>query len=508
MQETFSAVVGKLSSILWGWPLTFGLIGIGIYLTFKSGFWQFRHFGDCVKHMFGKEENPDEGDFGKSGKVTKFQAFSIATGAAIGVGNIGGVASAIALGGPGAVFWMWVTALVGMMTKMVEVTLGVYYRSKDQNGKTIGGPSYYIEKGFKEIGFIGGRFFATCFALSLFLELFLGMENFTVSEAIHATFGVDQIVAAVIYWMVGKSIILGGVNIISKVSKTLLPFMSAFYIIGGLITLAATFENLPGTFALIFKSAFQPAAAVSGFAGASFVMMMRTGIARGLYSNEAGWGTSPMAHAMANVKHPIEQGMMGVLEVFFDTFLICTMTSLVIINTGMWDSGLSGATLALEAFKVGMGEWGGVVLTICLVMFCLTTHIGWFVMFESTLRYLFRNNAKAKETAVWALKLVFHGTPSLILTIFTVSNGVLPAEVWMLADITSAIPTYINIVAVFILSGKFFSLLRHYNKNKLGIKVEGVDDDMNMFSDIVLPFEEKDRALWAAKQASMAGKTK
>lgn len=498
-----SEILSTLSGILWGLPLTFGLIGLGLYLTVRGKFWQFRHFGDCVRHMFGK--NTDTSDTGDDyGKISKFQAFSIATGAAVGVGNIGGVASAIALGGPGAIFWMWVTALVGMMTKMVEVTLGVHYRSKDQNGKIQGGPSYYIEKGFKEIGMVGGPIFATCFALSLFLELFFGMENFTVSEAVSSTFNLPQIPIAILYWAVGKSIILGGVKVIGKVSKALLPFMSLFYIAGGLITLGVTAQHLPGTFALIFKSAFQPIAAVSGFAGASFVLVMRTGIARGLYSNEAGWGTSPMAHAMAHVSHPVEQGMMGVLEVFVDTIIICTITGLVIINTGVWNSGLSGATLALEAFKVGMGQWGAVVLTISLVMFCLTTHIGWFVMFESTLRYLFRQHEKAKEIAVWALKLVFHGTPSMILTIVTVSNGMIPAEVWLFADITSSIPTYINIFAVFLLSNKFFALLRHYNKTKLGINEKNVDENMSVFSKILLPFEERDLKIWEEKQKANA----
>lgn len=482
-------ILEKIVTALWGWPLTISLVGLGLYLTIRGKFWQFFHFKECIKYMRSKGE---EGDYKKTGKISAFKALTIACGAAIGVGNIGGVASAIALGGPGVLFWMWVTALVGMMTKMVEVTLGVHYRSVDQKGKTFGGPTYYIEKGFKELGLKGGAFLANVFALSLFLELFFGMENYTVSEAVATTFNLPQIPVAILYWFVGKSIVLSGMKVISKVASVIVPFMSVFYVAGGLFILVKTCPNLPNTFALIFQSAFTPTAAIGGFAGSAFIITMRTGIARGLYSNEAGWGTSPMAHSTADVKHPVEQGMMGVLEVFFDTFIVCSITGLVIINTGAWTSGASGAALSLMAFNMGFGgEIGGIVMTIALVLFCLTTHFSWFVFFETVLRYLFRGNNKWKERAVWVLKLVVHGTASLVLTIAVVGMGWDSSHVWLFADLATSIPTYINIVAVFILSNKFFQLLRHYNKTRLNEKNDS-PDEIELFSKTRMPYEEKD----------------
>lgn len=490
-------ILEKIVSFLWGWPLTLSLVGMGLYLTIRGKFWQFRHLKDCLAYM-RKSKGGD--DYKKTGKISGIKALSIACGAAIGVGNIGGVASAIALGGPGVLFWMWVTALVGMMTKCVEVTLGVHYRSVDQNGKTFGGPTYYIEKGFKELGLKGGRILATLFALSLFLELFFGMENYTVSEAISSTFHVPQIAAAVVYWAVGKSIVLGGMKVISKAASVIVPTMSVFYVAGGLFILVRTFPNLPNTFALIFQGAFTPMAAVGGFAGSAFIITMRTGIARGLYSNEAGWGTSPMAHSSADVQHPVEQGMMGVLEVFFDTFVVCTITGLVIINTGAWTSGASGATLSLMAFNMGFGgEIGGIVMTISLVLFCLTTHFGWFVFFETVLRYLFRNHNKWKERFVILLKVFVHGTASLILTIAVVGMGWDSSNVWLFADLATSIPTYINIFAVLILSGKFFQLLKHYNKKAFNEKNDS-PDEIELFSSTMMPYEEKD----AQERASAA----
>lgn len=495
-------ILETVVTALWGWPLTISLVGLGVYLSIRGKLWQFFHFKECIRYM---RSGGKDSDYKKSGKISGVKALSIACGAAIGVGNIGGVSSAIALGGPGVLFWMWVTALVGMMTKMAEVTLGVHYRSVDQNGKTFGGPTYYIEKGFKELGLKGGKILATLFALSLFIELFFGMENYTVSEAIATTFHVPQIAAAVVYWAVGKSIVLGGLKVISKAASIIVPFMSTLYVAGGLFILVKTFPNLPNTFALIFEGAFTPMAAVGGFAGSAFIITMRTGIARGLYSNEAGWGTSPMAHSSADVNHPVEQGMMGVLEVFFDTFVVCTITGLVIINTGAWTSGASGATLSLMAFNMGFGgEIGGIVMTVALVLFCLTTHFGWFVFFETVLRYLFRNNNKWKERFVILLKVFVHGTASLCLTIAVVGWGWDSSNVWMFADLATSIPTYINIFAVFVLSNKFFQLLHHYNKTVLKLPDKS-PDEIVLFSQTKLPYEEKDAAELAAKKAA-AGK--
>ncbi|MEG1917425.1 MAG: amino acid carrier protein [Oscillospiraceae bacterium] len=503
MNVTFLSALEAFVTVLWGWPLILGLVGIGIYLTIRGKLWQLRHFKDCFAGVFKQNDGAKGGEhYEKTGKLTAYRALAVACGAAIGVGNIGGVSSAIALGGPGVLFWMWVCAFVGMMTKMCEVTLGVHYRSVDQNGKTFGGAPFYIEKGFKELGIKGGKILATCFAFSFFLDMFFGMENYTISEAVSSTFNLPMIPVAIVYFLVCKFVILGGMKSISSLSAYLFPFMAIFYILGGLYILGSNFSNLGNTFALIFKSAFTPTAAIGGFAGSALILTIRTGVARSVYSNEAGRGSSPFAHATADVRHPIEQGKMGILEVFFDTFVICSITGLVIVNTGVWNSGLSGATLALNAFNIGFGgTWGGKFMTIALILFCLTTAFGWFVYFESVLRYLFRGNSKMKERMVWILKIFLHGTPSMLLTIAAVVLKWDTSSVWMFADLASGIPVYINMFCLLLLSGKFFQLLRHYNKTRYHVKDDGIPDDMPIFSQIKMPYEEAAELERASKKA-------
>ncbi len=459
------SILGKIVSLLWGWPLLIGVVGVGLYFTLGSGFWQFRCFGHALRYVFSNiKREKMEG----AGILSSFEAVSVATAGAIGVGNIGGVASAIALGGPGALFWMWITALVGMMTKMVEVTLAVHYRDKRPDGSTYGGPTYYLEKGWaKEMGLPGWRILAVIFGVGIFSTFFLTMQTYTVSEAISVTFNLNHLGVATVYIFLLWAVVLGGIPRVGRFASYIVPFMAMFYVIAGLIIILMNASQLPQALGLIFKHAFTPTAAIGGFGGATFAMAVRMGIARGVYSNEAGWGSSPMAHATASVDHPVKQGMWGIFEVFVDTIIVCSITGLVIVTTGAWQTGLSGAELTLTAFERGVGYWGKVIVTIGVFLFGWTTSTGWYSYYETLLRHAFRTNKKIEESLLKVYKYLYP-IPGWSMVLFATTVGLPPAIVWLFADITTAIPTYVNLIAILGLSGKFFQLLRDYNSKYLG----------------------------------------
>lgn len=474
-------VLGKIVSLLWGWPLLIGVLVVGLYFTIGSGFWQFRYFGHATKYVFSNiKREKTQGE----GILSSFEAVSVATAGAIGVGNIGGVASAIALGGPGAVFWMWITALVGMMTKMVEVTLAVHYRDKRPNGETYGGPTYYLEKGWaKEMGLPGWKPLAVVFGIGIFLTFFLTMQTYTVSEAISVTFNLNHLAVATVYaFLFLWPIILGGIPRIGRFASYMVPFMAMFYVIAGIIIILINISNLPQAIALIFKHAFTPMAAIGGFGGATFAMAVRMGIARGVYSNEAGWGTSPMAHATATVDHPIKQGMWGIFEVFVDTIIVCSITALVIITTGAWQSGLSGAALTLSAFEQVIGYWGKIIVTIGVFLFGWTTSTGWYSYYETLLRHAFRDNKKVEEGFLKAYRYIYP-IPGWGMVAFATTMGLPPAIVWLFADIATAVPTYVNLLVILVLGGKFFQLLRDYNSKYLGYDKIDTGKPIKLFYD-------------------------
>ena len=392
--------------------------------------------------------------------VTPYQAACVAIAGSVGAGNIGGVASAIALGGPGVLFWMWLTAIVGMMTKMVEVTLAVYYRRREADGKNTGGPLYYIEKG------IGRRTkfwrpIAITFGIGLFMQLVLAPESFSVGESIQELTGIRAIYASTVFSLLCGVVVFGGLTRVINFAAIMLPIMSIFYLIFGLYVLIVNASALPATFALIFKHAFTPIAAIGGFAGASFMLTIRTGISRGLFSNEAGWGTSPMVHATASNKHPIEQGMWGMMEVFVDTLVICTITGLTVIVTGEWSSGAAGATLTMRAFSHGLGKFASIYIAVSLFLFCWTTVTGWFSYFHSMLEYTFADKEKTKKFALTCLKFTVPVCGWLMAFLIDVWE-VNIAYAWLIVDISSAIPTYVNLIVILWLTKDFMAVLRDY----------------------------------------------
>ena len=471
------AIFEQLTNWLWGMPLLVTIFVTGVFLTVRSGFFQFRHLGHIVKSMFSKERREGGGDDGKN--LTPFQAISVAIGGTVGVSNMSGVATAIATGGPGALFWLWIAALLGMVIKMAEVTLAVYYREKQPNGEYLGGPTYYMQKGLgeeKKLPF--WKIFAVCFGGCIFMTWFITLQNYTVSEAVGSTFRLPYIVPSILYVLAIYLIIIGGVKKVGVIASYLTPIMCLLYVVGCIIILIVNVGELPATFAMIFKGAFTTQAAVGGFVGAGVATAMRLGFARSVYSNEAGWGTSPMIHASAKTDHPVKQGVMGAFEVFADTMVVCTMTGLVVITTGYWSSGLQGAELTLTAFESVMGPVARALIAVSIFLFGLTTSTGWFTYYSVILKHWLKNNQKVLAIAE---KVFILGTPlwGMLVTVLTVFGNGTPAQLWVIADFTTVFPTFVNVATLFILSGTFVKLLKDYCARYLG-KGE-VDKDLELF---------------------------
>ncbi|MHD0319480.1 alanine/glycine:cation symporter family protein [Fusobacterium sp. THCT1E2] len=473
MLAYFEALVG----FLWGLPIIVIILGTGFYFTFKTGFFQVFH----LKHIFSetickiiKKGNKAEGE-GK-GLITPFEAVATAIGGSVGVGNIGGVATAMAVGGPGSLFWLWVAAFVGMILKMAEVSLGVYYREKDEKGDPYGGPTYYMEKGLgEEKGHKWWLIPAAIFGGGIFSTFFITVQNYTVSEAVSAAFGIKIIYASIIYIVCNYILIIGGIKSLGKLAGKIVPFMCIFYVGAALYIVAINIGNLPATLGLVFKGAFTGTAAAGGFAGAAFSQVMRIGMARSVFSNEAGWGSSPMIHASAQTDHPIKQGLWGAFEVFIDTIVVCTLTCLVIIITGVWSSGATGATLTLNAFATGMGSASKIFIATGIFLFGVTTSSGWYAYYEIILRHLMKSSPKLKDGILKFYK-IFYPVPGFVMVVMATTIGMPGSTVWLFADFTTAVPTFINIAVMLSLSGTFFKLFKDY-KTKYILKEEVKPED-------------------------------
>lgn len=453
---------------LWGMPLVVILLGTGIYLTVKSGFFQFKFAKAICKEaysqIFKKKSSKDD-----EGIISSYQAMSMAIGTTIGVGNIGGVAAAIAIGGPGAVFWMWLAGLFGMIIKMSEITLAVHYRNKGLNNETYGGPTYYIKKGLGEQkGFKKfAKILIALFSLGFIMAIFINIQTYTVTEAVANTFNWNMMTVGIIYTVILYIMIAGGLKSIGKIASGLVPVMCMFYILAGLFIIGKNISVLPSSLQLIVNSAFSGSAAFGGFAGATFAMAIKTGLSRSVFSNEAGWGSAPMIHASSKIDHPIKQGILGVCEVFIDTFIICTITALVIITTGQWSSGLDGATLTLSAFEAGIGSFARIILAVATFLFGITTSSGIYVQIEVVLRYLL-GDKPIKDRLLLLYKWLYP-LPALGFVAMSVFWGYNGATLWLLSDITTALPIFANIITLFILAPKFIELLDDYKARYLGI---------------------------------------
>lgn len=471
----------KAVGFLWGTPLIVLVIGSGIYFTLGTGFFQFKNFGHFWKRtfstLFDKEDISTEEQ-----RIKPLDAVATAVGGAVGVGNIGGVATAIAMGGPGALFWLWIAALFGMALKSAEVSLAVYYRNIDENGDPYGGPTYYIQKGLGEL-FKGkankvATFLALVFGVGFATNFFTGIQAYTITEGVTSVFNIDMITFGVIYSIVVLIIVLGGGESVTKFAGKIVPIMIILFCLGALGIVLINIKSIPSALGLVFSSAFTGQAAIGGFTGATFAKAIQFGVSRAVFSNEAGQGSSTMIHSQTNVEHPIRQGIWGMFEVFVDTIIVCTMIALAIIVSGQWSSGLEGAALSISAFSVTYGKLGGYLVAISVLLFGLTTQTGWFTYYDVLLRHALKNNIKLKNKILKFFRWIYP-LPGLITIAYATYYGMPTGTVWLIADFFMAVPTTLNIICVVALSGIYFKLMKDYKARYLGIGE--IDPDFKVF---------------------------
>nr|WP_298039867.1 sodium:alanine symporter family protein [uncultured Desulfuromonas sp.] len=381
-----SQAMSSLNSFVWGPYMLALLVGTGIFLSLRLGFLQFTYLPRALKLVFSRSGK----DLGE-GDITPFQALTTALSATIGTGNIAGVATAIYLGGPGAIFWMWVCALFGMATKYAEAVLAVKYREHLPDGTMQGGPMRYIAEG------LGLKWLGWLFALFGSLAAFgIGsmVQSNSVAVALETTWSVPPLATGLVLALLTGAVIIGGIRRIGKVTEKLVPTMALFYVAGALVILVLHAAHIPQALSLIFSHAFAPASAAGGFAGATVAAAVRFGVARGVFSNEAGLGSAPIAHAAARTESAVRQGLIAMTGVFFDTIIVCSMTALVILSTGAWQSGETSSALTYMAFQQGLPGPGGLIVTIGIAVFAYSTMIGWAYYGEECIEYLFGLKAR------------------------------------------------------------------------------------------------------------------
>ncbi|WP_302367057.1 alanine/glycine:cation symporter family protein [Brachyspira aalborgi] len=460
--DIISSIVGKINGFLWDFALLFLLCGTGIYFTIRLKFVQIAKFKDGWDRTFGGLSL--RGKAADKEGMSSFQSLATAIAAQVGTGNLAGAATALIAGGPGAIFWMWLSAFFGMATIFVEASLGQQYKTVTESGNAIGGPAYYIKAAFKGPF---GKFLAGLFAIFIILALgFMG--NMVQSNSISGAFAnafpqIKPLWIGIACALVAAFIFIGGLKRIASFAEKTVPIMALFYIIGSVIILIMNIKNLPSSIVLIFTSAFNPQAVIGGGLGIGVQQAMRYGVARGLFSNEAGMGSTPHAHALAKVKHPCEQGVVAMIGVFFDTFIVVTLTALVILSSDILQTKiypldtvsaipetLKGVGLPQAAFSNGFGFFGVVFVAVCLLFFAFTTIIGWYFFGEQNVKYLFGE----KAVKVYAVLVVG----------FILLGSVLKVDlVWDLADCFNGLMVIPNLLGILALSGIVGTLFKEYN---------------------------------------------
>ena len=431
-------LVLKVNDVLTGSVLIIALVGIGLLFTFKLGFIQIRGFKDGWNRIFGGLFSK-KGDAGKDG-MSSFQALATAIAAQVGTGNIAGAATAIAVGGPGAIFWMWISAFLGMSTIFAEAVMAQKFKQVSDDGTVTGGPVYYIRGAFKGTF---GKVLAAIFAVLIIFALgFMGnaVQSNSIAASWNTAFGIPKIAMGIFVAVVSLFVFTGGMKRIAKVTELIVPIMAAFYIVGSLIVIFANVTAIPAAFHDIIVGAFKPAAVAGGAMGATLKLAVQKGVARGLFSNEAGMGSTPHAHAVAKVNHPVEQGFVAMIGVFIDTFVILNLTALVIITTGSRTSGFTGAELSQYAFSTLYGKFGEIFIAICMLFFAFSTIIGWYFFGEANIRYLFG----AKAVKIY----------SIIVCICVALGSLQEVDlVWNMADCFNSMMVIPNAIALVALSG-------------------------------------------------------
>ncbi|HEB27193.1 MAG TPA: sodium:alanine symporter family protein [Porticoccus sp.] len=437
LQET----IGTINTLVWGPAMLTLILGTGLYLSIGLRGISIRKVGYGFRQLFKGQKGSGEGD------ISPFNALMTSLSATIGTGNIVGVATAVGIGGPGALFWMWCTALVGMATKYGEAVLAVEYRETDELGKKVGGPMYYIRNGLGPKWAWLGFLFALFGAIAGF-----GIGNTvqanSVADALNSSFAIPEQVSGLLMMVLVGLVLLGGIQRIANVAGKLVPLMTVFYLVATLIILLLNLGAIPAAIVLVIKSAFSPVAAGGGFAGASIMLALRMGVARGVFSNEAGLGSAPIAHAAAETDSPVRQGTIAMLGTFIDTLVICTMTGLVLIITGAWNSGEQGAALTTLAFSTAL-PYGDKLVTICLLLFAFSSLLGWSYYGERCAEYLLGVKVIVPFRILWVLAIYVGATREL-------------SEVWGIADILNGLMAIPNLIGLLLLSPIIFKLTKDH----------------------------------------------
>lgn len=448
--EWISDVVQMMNKVLWDYALLFLLCGTGVWFTIRLRFVQVRRFKDGWNKTFG-------GLFGKgkkagAGGISSFQALTTAIAAQVGTGNLAGAATAIAAGGPGAIFWMWLSAFFGMATIYAEALMAQKYRTV-RDGEVTGGPVYYIRGAFKGKA---GKILAGIFSVLIIFALgFMGnaVQANSIGDAFSTAFGINPVIVGVAVAAIAFFIFAGGITRIASVTEKLVPFMAFFYVIGSLIVIAVNFRQIPHAFYSIVVGAFHPQALAGGVIGVTVQKAMRYGVARGLFSNEAGMGSTPHAHAIADVEHPGDQGCVAVISVFIDTFVVLSMTALVVLTTGVVrpDGSLIGTALTQAAFSSVFGHFGNIFIAVCMFFFAFSTVIGWYFFGETNVKYLFGQ----KAVKIYAV----------VVCIMIVVGSALKVElVWSMADMFNGMMVIPNLIALLALTGTVVKVSGEYDK--------------------------------------------
>lgn len=455
--ESLTTFIASMNGIVWGPYFLIPLLcGTGLYFTIRLGGVQVTKFGMGWKRLFGNFSLKGK-EAGKHG-MSSFQAVATAIAAQVGTGNLVGAMTALIMGGPGAIFWMWLAAFAGMATNFAEACIAQVYKTKDASGQTVGGPAYYISEGLGNNGF--SKFLAGFFAVAIILALgFMGnmVQANSISDAFQNAFHIPTWVTGVVLALIAGAIFMGGVKRIASVTEKIVPIMAIVYIAVGLVVICLNAKHIPEMFVVIFKGAFNPRAVWGGALGFGIGRAARYGIARGLFSNEAGMGSTPHAHAVANVKHPVEQGVLGIVAVFIDTFIVLNITVFTVLSSGVikFEGGepvMKGIKLVQEAFSqhlFGSG-FGYIFVAICLLFFAFSTIIGWYYFGETNIRYLFGTKALLPYR--------------LLVVAFVFLGSLLKIDlVWELSDFFNGIMVIPNLIALIVLSGTVAKLLKDYN---------------------------------------------
>ena len=452
--ELLNSAVEAMKDVLSGKILVIMLIGTGIWFTFRLGFVQFREFGSAFKAVFGNIKL--KGEKADNSGMSSFQSLATAIAAQVGTGNLAGAATAMVMGGPGAIFWMWVSAIFGMATIFAEATLAQKYKTIGKDGEITGGPVYYIRAAFK--GRLG-KSLAALFAILITLALgFMGnmVQANSIADSFKGAFGINPIIVGAAIALLSAFVFIGGAARVASITEKIVPIMAAFYILGAISIIIMNINMLPEAFRQIIVGAWNPGAAIGGFAGVAVSQAVKYGIARGLFSNEAGMGSTPNAHALAKVKHPCDQGMVAMMGVFIDTLVILNLTALVILVTGQLQSvnqNISGAALTQVAFNAGFGSFGKIFIAICMFFFAFSTIIGWYFFGEKNIKYLFGPKAVMPYAAIVVILIV-------------VGSALKVDLVWNLSDLFNSLMVIPNVLGLLALSGVIKKLYSEWEISK------------------------------------------